>query len=113
MYFMILIIIFLITKKFNSKKNITELQNSRSDEISITNINDFIAIFDNFKEKINEQPNDFAPSSEVNIINSYDFNKDIDKCHVCGKKSKCLYFEGISCKACRDFYKSSSNKKII
>ena len=44
------------------------------------NINDFIAIFDKFKEKINEQPSDFAPSHEVTIITTYDFTKEIDKC---------------------------------
>ena len=47
-----------------------EFQNSILDETSMFNINDFIAIFDKFKEKINEQPTDFAPSPEVTIINT-------------------------------------------
>ena len=75
------------------------------------NIDEFIAIFDKFKEKINEQPVDFAPSPEVTIINTYDFTKEIDKCHVCGDKSKCRYFDGISCKASRDFFKRSIKLK--
>ena len=43
------------------------------------NINNFIAILIKFKEKINEQPTDFARSPEVMIINTYDFTKEIDK----------------------------------
>ena len=75
------------------------------------NINDFIAIFDKFKEKINEQLTDFAPSPEVMIINTYDFTKEIDKCHVCGDKSKCRNFDGISCKAYIDFKRCIKLKK--
>ena len=75
------------------------------------NSNDFIAIFDKFKEKINEQPTDFAPSPEVTIINTNDFTKEIDKCHVYGDKSKCRYFYAISCIVCRDFFERSIKLK--
>ena len=48
----------------------TEFQNSRLDETSMFNIDEFIAIFDKFKEKINEQPTDFAPSN-LKIFKKY------------------------------------------